>query len=153
MFAIATIQRGETVIVWGGTLMTQEDIHAGKAKKGSIAAIGEGLYLAGLPDEEQDPADFMNHSCDPNVWMRDEVTLVTRRDIAIGEELTIDYAMFEGEEDWVMPWTCRCGSELCRQVVTGKDWRRGDLQERYEGHFSPFINERIRRAPPSGEGP
>ena len=41
---------------------------------------------------------YTNHSCDPNVWMQDEVTLAARRDIAIGEELTIDYAMIEGDE-------------------------------------------------------
>jgi len=146
MFAVAPIRQGEVVVVWGGTLMTEEDIRAGKAKPGSIAAIGEGLYLAGLADEEEDPADFMNHSCDPNVWMQDEVTLVARRDIAVGEELTVDYAMFEGDEGWAMPWTCRCGSDLCRKAITGKDWRRKDLQARYRDHFSPFINERVRRA-------
>ena len=28
-------------------------------------------------------------------------------------------------------------------VVTGNDWRLLELQERYAGHFSPFINARI----------
>jgi hypothetical protein len=77
--------------------------------------------------------------------MQDEVTLAARREIAEGEELTIDYAMFEASEDWVPQWECCCGSALCRGRFTGVDWRRRDLQERYEGHFSPFINERIDR--------
>jgi hypothetical protein len=39
---------------------------------------------------------------------------------------------------------CHCGSPDCRRVITGDDWRRKDVQERYQDHFSPFINRRIR---------
>ena len=77
--------------------------------------------------------------------MKDEVTLVARRDIVAEEELTIDYAVFAGDEEWVSHWECRCGSELCRGRHTGSDWRQTELQERYRNHFSPFICERIRR--------
>lgn len=143
LFATSPITRGEVVVIWGGILMSEEEVRASKARPGSVAAIGEGLYLTGLEDEE-DPADFMNHSCDPNVWLNDEVALVARRDLAAGEELTIDYALFESDEDWVGRWECRCGTELCRGAYTGRDWRRQDLQERYRAHFSPFINERIK---------
>ena len=149
---MAPIGHGEVVNVWGGTvLLSGEDIKGEKADKwraeGYVwAAIGEGLYLAGqLSREDTDSTNFINHSCDPNVWMQDEVTLVARRDIARGEELTIDYAMFEEDEDWVPSWECHCGSRLCRGRFTGKDWRCRELQERYWNHFSPFINDRIRR--------
>jgi len=84
MFAREPIKKGDVVVIWGGTLMTEEDIKAGKARRHSIAAIDEGLYLAGLPNEGDSPDDFMNHSCDPNVWMKDEVTLVARRDTQAG---------------------------------------------------------------------
>ncbi|MHC4799761.1 MAG: SET domain-containing protein-lysine N-methyltransferase, partial [Planctomycetota bacterium] len=108
------------------------------------AAIGEGLYLANLLGKgEKDLTNFINHSCDPNVWLQDEVTLVARRDIPVGEELTVDYAMFEECENWMPPWQCRCGSKLCRGRYTGKDWRYEELQDRHQNHFSPFINDRI----------
>ena len=81
----------------------------------------------------------MNHSCDPNVWMLDQVTLVTRREIEPGGELTADYALWEADEGWVGRWECRCGASRCRGRVTGQDWRSRELQERYRGHFSPFI--------------
>ena len=90
-----------------------------------------------------DPTWFMNHSCDPNVWMLDEVTLAARRKIQQGEGLTGDYAMWEVDEEEVKPWVCRCGSANCRKTITGRDWRRRDLQEEYGNHFSPFINRRI----------
>jgi hypothetical protein len=132
-------------------LLTDEDFAQVQAKewraKGYVwAMIDEGLYLAALLNEdEEDLTNFINHSCDPNVWMKDEVTLVARRDIAAGEELTIDYAMFEGDEEWVGRWECHCGSKLCRGRHTGSAWRQKELQERYRNHFSPFICERIRR--------
>ena len=45
-------------------------------------------------------------------------------------------------EDFVSSWECSCGSSFCRKRVTGKDWRILELQERYKGHFLPFINKR-----------
>ena len=150
--ATAPIRQGETVMVWGGTLLlTEEDIAGDRYEmwqvKGYVwATVGEGLYLAArVGADGEDRTDYINHCCDPNVWMSDAVTLSARRDIQPGEELTIDYCLFEGDQDYVPSWTCRCGSELCRGRFTGRDWRRADLQERYRGHFSPFINARIER--------
>lgn len=79
--------------------------------------------------------------------MRDEVTVVARRAIAAGEELTIDYALQSGLLVDVLGETCRCSSPVCRGVITGNDWQLKELQERYQGHFSPFLNERIRSIP------
>jgi hypothetical protein len=74
------------------------------------------------------------------------VARYARRDIAAGEELTFDYALCTVNSAWHID-PCACGSPLCRRRVTGDDWRRKDLQQRYAGHFSPFINERIAREP------
>jgi hypothetical protein len=133
------------VVIWGGTVYTRREIEEGRAAPGSWVAISEDRYLGSPPGSPEDPADLMNHSCDPNVWMEDEVTLVARRDVRAGEELTADYAMFEADEGYVMPWACGCGSRLCRHTITGRDWRLPELQERYGGHFSPFLNARIER--------
>jgi hypothetical protein len=149
MFARGRITKGEVVVVWGGTVFTRAEVQAGKASKGSTVPIGEGVYLgspAGTYDRERDDVgDFMNHSCDPNTWMEDEVTLVARRHVEAGEELTADYAMWKDEEHSSVRWDCNCGSPLCRRRITGRDWRLPELQERYKGHFSPFISERIRK--------
>ena len=149
MFALTPVSAGEALIIWGGVVFTRAEIDAGVVAEGSTVAIGEGVYLgspAGTYDRERDDrGDFINHSCDPNVWMQDEVTSVARRDIRAGEELTMDYAMIREDDSRVARFDCRCASALCRGKVTGRDWRRPELQARYAGHFSPFINERIRR--------
>ena len=150
MFAKTRIGAGEVVTIWGGEfVLTEPDLrrkHAWGVYGCALGTIGEGRYLGHVLDEgEEDLTNLINHSCDPNVWMHDEVTLTARRDIGSGEELTLEYAMIEDHEEWIGPFECRCGSPFCRGRFTGKDWRREDLQARYDGYFSPFINERIRR--------
>ena len=88
------------------------------------------------------PGIYGNHSCGPNLWMQDAVAISSRRTVVPGQELTIDYAMFTATSTWSLP--CRCGSRLCRGVVTGNDWRRSDLQVRFRGHFTPFITQLIK---------
>ncbi len=137
LFAATPIRADEPVMIWGGEVVE-------RWRKGCVA-IAEDRYLADPEDGVTGLDDLINHSCDPNLWMQDEVTLIARRDIAAGEELTGDYAMWEADEGWASGWRCRCGRARCRGVVTGRDWRSAELQERYRHHFSPFVNRRIRR--------
>ena len=56
---------------------------------------------------------FINHSCEPNTFMRrtkDRAEFYALRDIAKGEELTLDYedSHHEGR------LRCRCGAPRCR---------------------------------------
>jgi SET domain-containing protein len=56
---------------------------------------------------------FINHSCEPNTFMRrtkDRAEFYALRDIAKGEELTVDY----GESHHEGRLRCRCGSPSCR---------------------------------------
>jgi hypothetical protein len=55
---------------------------------------------------------FINHSCEPNAYMRsapgNKVIFFALRDIEKGEEITIDY------RDPEHPEVCRCGASRCR---------------------------------------
>lgn len=58
-------------------------------------------------------AEFINHSCDPNLAARivkEHIIYVSRRPIQPGEELTIDYRFDKDVEKVV----CRCGAAACR---------------------------------------
>jgi uncharacterized protein len=136
LFATRPLRVAEVVLVLGGRLI--DDVQLAQLQPRSSLAVGEGLNLMQADD---DHARYGNHSCDPNCWMADEVTVVTRRSVARGEELTQDYALTTVSCRWQM--TCHCGSGICRGVITGNDWRLPELQRRYRWHFSPFINERI----------
>lgn len=47
------------------------------------------------------------------------------------------------DDDYQME--CRCGAASCRRVITGQDWLRKDLQEKYAGYFSLYLAEKIGR--------
>jgi hypothetical protein len=145
MFASAPLQRGETVAVVGGTLMTGAEFVAylASVERWSAHQIGEDLHLVDLIQTPEAIEGSINHSCDSNLWMDDEVKIIARRAIAAGEELTLDYALTTTQPDWALDQPCQCGSPVCRGKVTGNDWRLPDVQARYAEHFVPYINERI----------
>ena len=145
MFADENIEKGDILIVWKECFTDEagamEAVHEGKG----IMQWDEEVYSyeTDLNVEHY----LINHSCDPNSWMDDAYTLEAMRDIMRGEEITVDIAMFESDENAITSWRCNCGSSLCRGKVTGMDWMREDLQTRYIGQFSPLINKRIQRLP------
>ncbi|HEU4438497.1 MAG TPA: SET domain-containing protein-lysine N-methyltransferase, partial [Methylomirabilota bacterium] len=83
---------------------------------------------------------YTNHSCDPNLALQGQIVMVAMRDIAPGEELTIDWATTD-DGDYTLE--CHCGSPRCRGTVTGKDWTKPELQARYRGWFCWFLQRKI----------
>jgi len=81
-----------------------------------------------------------NHPCDPNTAVQGQIILVGLREIAAGEELTHDWAT---ADDAVYAIECRCGSVGCRRIITGKDWQQKDLQRKYRGLFSWYLEQKI----------
>jgi SET domain-containing protein len=142
VFATAPIRAGELVMVWGGTAWSRAQLDAGEVPPCSFSFIDDDVLLAG-PEDGLDY--FVNHSCDPSVWMADEVTVVSRRDIASGDEITGDYALWESDDAYLVE-ACTCGAATCRGVVRGTDWQRPELQQRYAGHFLPYIERRFRQS-------
>ncbi len=147
MFAREPIRKGEVVCRMGGTVMTGSEFTDFQSTRSlySFIQIEETLYLVEDIETTGSRDASMNHSCDSSTWMEDEATLVARQDIEPGEEVTVDYALFTTQSNWMLDTRCRCGSPHCRRIITGDDWLREDVQERYQGHFSPFINRRIER--------
>jgi uncharacterized protein len=149
LFATAPIMAGIVVSRLGGRLVSTSALRellttaARDPRRPYIDTItvDADLHLV-LPPRR--PNGYGNHSCDPNLWWVSAYELAASRDIATGEELTNDYATSSGEPDFVM--ACSCGCRLCRGVVTGDDWRRAELQERYGTHWVPGLQARIRAA-------
>ena len=141
LFATAPIKKGELVIEWrGGLIVSNEEFEKG-FKKGlyqpeSAIHFDENhkwVTLASDPDPE-DAA--INHSCDPNLWFENGWPLVARRDIAVGEEITFDYAT---GETYPLNSECYCNTKNCRKWITGKEWKDIEFQKKYKGHFNPYI--------------
>lgn len=143
MFARESIQAGEVVVIRGGQFLSKAEFKADKTTELSAVPIDDDIHLKTKPEKLENLDEFINHNCDSNVWLQDEVTLVAKRDIATGEELTIDYALWEANPSWQIQ--CYCGSAVCRRLVTGNDWGLPEVQIRYRSHFSPYIETRIKK--------
>ena len=141
-YAIEPIAAGESVAAFGGWVADEAELRSLPAERISrTMQIDEHLYL--VSGETADPGDYVNHSCTPNCGLAGNMLVVAMRDIAVGEELTFDYAMSDGGD--YDEFECLCGSVECRGVVTGRDWQLPELQLRYAGWFSPYLAKKIAR--------
>lgn len=144
LVAVAPIAASEVVAIKGGHIVDTATLHALPERlQNSDVQIADGFHLAALQESEYEPVMlFLNHSCEPNVGFAGNIVLVAMRDIAVGEELTTDYALFD---DYDGEMECRCGTAWCRRVISGRDWRRPELQERYGDYFSWYLRRRFDR--------
>jgi SET domain-containing protein len=142
LFATDNIDMGDVVLVKGGHIVTREQLQKITPKLGPVEIqIGDDLFIAPVTDEERELSMlYSNHSCDANLGMRGEITFVAMRDIRAGEELTHDWCVTDDDDYSVK---CNCRSPNCRGTLTGKDWQRPELQERYVGYFSAYLAEKI----------
>jgi len=143
-FATEPIAAGTTVAAFGGWIVTRETLSTfDEDRQGRSIQVDEHLYL--VSDETPEPGDMLNHSCEPSCGLVGATLLVAMRDIAEGEELTFDYATCDSSD--YDEFECLCGEPTCRGVVTGLDWTKAELQERYAGWFSPYLQRRIAALP------
>jgi hypothetical protein len=88
------------------------------------------MVLLGYPDRH------LNHSCDPNAYVRDDggtCSLFARRNISVGEEITCDYNLnITGGTSW----PCHCGAARCRGETLGDFFR---LPIEIQREYRPFL--------------
>lgn len=142
LFVREPIARGELVVMKGGYVMTRAQRDEAERRLGPAEIqITEDLYIGVVRQEEVEGGMIhLNHSCEPNLGVKGQIAFVALRDIDPGEELTCDYAMTD-DEPYEME--CNCGAAVCRQVITGHDWMRKELQRKYNGYFSWYIQRRL----------
>jgi hypothetical protein len=138
--AISVIPAGTSVATFGGTAMSRVDFSQYEADRRSRSLqVDTNVIFLGPPSRE--PGDSINHSCEPNCGMRNATTIVAMRDIAVGEELTFDYAMSDASD--YDEFDCNCRTSLCRGRVQADDWQLETLRHRYKGFFSPYIQRKM----------
>lgn len=142
LFATEQTGAGEIVAVKGGHIVTTTQLRQlPDPLPNSEIQIADDLHLAALSMEEYQPVMlFIDHSCEPNVGFAGNVVLITMREVTAGEELTTDYALFD---DYTGRMICHCNTASCRRMIDGHDWRRSDLQRRYCGYFSWYLQRKI----------
>ena len=144
LFAGEPIQKGEIVCIKGGHIFDRQMLQEVSGSLGPAEIqIAEEFFIGPLSDAEREGSMiFSNHSCDPNIGVQGQIVFVAMRNIQAGEELTHDWAT---TDDDTYQMACNCGTENCRKVITGQDWRRKDLQEKYRGYMSWYLQEKLRK--------
>ncbi|HEX7134637.1 MAG TPA: SET domain-containing protein-lysine N-methyltransferase [Iamia sp.] len=120
-FARRPITAGAAVGRLGGVVVTTAELQARLAAREAdpglpfvdTVTVGDDAHLV-LPAGTV--LHHVNHACDPTLELVGR-TLVARRDVAAGEELTTDYETFSGAPGFSM--ACRCGGPRCRGRLGG----------------------------------
>lgn len=112
-FALVPFQRRKKIAAYAGELVRgKRRIEARLREQTAIKIIRMSDDLAIDGAVGGDATAYINHSCDPNAYMRNapgqRVIFFALRDIAAGEEITMDY------RDPTHPEVCRCGARNCR---------------------------------------
>ncbi len=153
VFATESIQRNELIAIWGGHIMTAQQIAMLPKEILDFdypVQVHEGLYLGPKAREELNEAEFFNHSCSPNAGVKGQIILVARRDIQEGEEICFDYETTDTEG---VNFLCHCGSVKCRKTITGEAWKDPAFQKEHEGFFSWYLQEKIKNREISSRDP
>src|SRR5260370_39589000 len=113
VFALVDFRRSERVgELWGELITSIEgERRARRRKRIAIVELDEALAIDASKSDY--PCRYLNHSCEPNTFMRigdGWIRFYAKRIIRSGEELTCDY----GENHHAGKLPCRCGSPKCR---------------------------------------
>jgi SET domain-containing protein len=142
LFTTADIKKDEIILIKGGHVVGREQLRDINARLGPVEIqIGDDLFIAPVTaDEREGSMLYSNHSCDANLGVCGNIVFVAARDIDAGEELTHDWCMTDDDNYSV---ECKCGSPNCRKILTGKDWKKPELQKKYAGYFSWYLERKM----------
>jgi hypothetical protein len=115
LFALQAIQGRRKLGELSGTLVQLPQARQAVADRAKIYLVELSRRWA-LECSRGNGFRFLNHSCAPNCYLRvyrRRVEVYSRRSIAAGAELTVDYH----ETPHTQGMRCRCGAAQCRGVL------------------------------------
>lgn len=111
VYAARDLSPGEAIFNFSGPILPLEEVLAKGDQAPNPVQIEQRQYI-----DVGFPGVFINHSCDPNAGVVDDVTVVALRLITRNEEIRFDYSTTMSERLWTMQ--CHCRSSHCRGLVT-----------------------------------
>lgn len=145
LFALEPIKKGELIAVKAGKLVDHNFVKKNlDIMKGSHMQISEDLFLAPTTQEEwNDTLIGFNHSCDPNAYVCGQVEIITKKEVAVGEEIFCDFSLVMDTPTHIIE-KCLCGSKVCRgRINPPDDWKDLEFQKKNKGYFSSYIQRKI----------
>jgi SET domain-containing protein len=141
IFAIEAIHKDEIIAIKMGYLISKEEIGKLPKKCKDVCLQIEDDFFIGPKNinEYSTNTIYINHSCNPNVGIRGQITIVAMRDIKKDEELTMDYSMFFTKFLGHEKMECNCGALDCRKKLSENDWKLN----KYGGYYSTYILKKL----------
>lgn len=124
IFAKKFIKKGEEIFKFTGNLINFKQTLERENNFGDPLQIGKDLYL-----NLEEPMRFINHSCNPNAGIKNNVVLIAFDDIRKGEEIYFDYSTTMDEDHWVMQ--CKCGNANCRNIIKDFKYLPAQVKQKY----------------------
>lgn len=116
LFAKKDFQKGDLVFVVYGAIVNYHTDYT--------IPIDHNLMIE--PRTPGSPGQFLCHSCDPNIGVKNRTLFVAMRDIKKGEEVVTNYAFLgydygnekslDGTKSLNLDVTCACGSANCEGI-------------------------------------
>ena len=146
VFTKENIKKNDILAIFGGYILSaEEELKLPESVRDQGVQISEDFILTVSRESEMEDGGFFNHSCDPNSGYNGQIFLVAMRNIKKGEEIAFDYAtvLHKSKNRALYKLKCFCGSEGCRGVVTDNDWKKPELQKKYDGYFQWYLQNKI----------
>ncbi|MES9975041.1 MAG: SET domain-containing protein-lysine N-methyltransferase [Candidatus Thiodiazotropha sp.] len=146
LFAKRDFKKGEIVFIAFGPIVTEPTLYTIPVSYNKTAP-GHLLFIdPQVPDGNL--SQYICHSCEPNMSIKNRTLFVAMRDIIKDVEVTIDYAMivpaFECPTGGEVAWEgrkCLCGRPICRRTVQDYSELSTRKKNEYDGYISDFITE------------
>ncbi len=133
LFANKAFKKDELVFVAFGPLVKEETLY-------TIPVCKDLKIDPTRP--EGNLSQYICHSCNPNLGIKDRTCLVAFRDIQKDEEVVIDYAMIGyeyGNEIAEEGRLCKCSSIDCRGKWGSYKELPESIRNKYKGYISDYL--------------
>ena len=116
VFATQAITKGSLVLKLTGPKISLQEVYLKGEHQCNPLQIADEMYI-----DLEPPGLLINHHCDPNCGIRDDIDIIALRDIKEGDEIFYDYSTTisdDFEEDgteFFMP--CDCEDIQCRYKI------------------------------------
>lgn len=135
LYASVPFKRGDRISYIHGPIHVIRQSNPQQDKK-TLDWIGVGRFS--WIDTTHSIFRYINHSCEPNVYILGKRTVVALKDIAPNTEIVMDYSLSEADKTWSI--ACLCKSKECRGTVRSI----GYLPKKIFSKYNPYISKNFK---------
>lgn len=120
------IKKGEYIFSFTGPVIDFSETRRRGEQECMPVQFGDNKYI-----DTEAPGKYINHSCEPNAGIINDVDLIALEDIQVHTEIRFDYSTTMDEDSYTMD--CECGKPSCRKVIGDFRLLPPEVQGRYLG--------------------